>query len=485
MSRRSLPRCAIRSFFSPLFFSLFVFSARSQGFYPGAVDPTFIPGSLYRAVQEPFFISSFPDDSLLFCEEFRLKKLNPDGLPDYSFPSIPGDFGGFVAKDPSGPLIVSRALTNWHHPAATDLLWLEPDGTISRTLNLGAVALPVSFTPQPDGKMLAISDDGALRPRGAVYRLNRDGSRDQTFVSSTFDREGSTKILPQDNGKIIIAGLFTTWLGVPRKGIVRLNSDGTLDESYAPGLYLSGPNYSWPNDAVLQQDDKLVIIGNFSTVYGELRKYVARLNTDGTLDLSFDFQPPATMKDFYRGNISLAPNAKLIFSGDDFVFQLSPSGQIEFFAQPPAFLSVVRNQGDIITAADNRDLQRIKPDGSIDRFFSRRAPSVEQLLLDSNGKIWLSGSIPDPISNPQSPYTLAVIGEDGTPRNISKQLIRRFGIQGKQFVAWSGAQIYRLNPDGTVDPSFHTWDASRSGFPTTINAIVPTPDNKILIRRLL
>ena len=61
--------------------------------------------------------------------------------------------------------------------------------------------------------------------------------------------------------------------------IRRLNADGTVDSAFNPNVN------SGINALVVQADGKIVIGGNFTSVGGVTRNYIARLNADGSLDL--------------------------------------------------------------------------------------------------------------------------------------------------------------------------------------------------------
>ena len=78
----------------------------------------------------------------------------------------------------------------------------------------------------------------------------------------------------QADGKIVIAGSFTTVGGVARNRIARLNADGTLDPTFNPN---AGHNVF---STAVQADGKIVIGGLFTTVGGVQRNYIARLNAD-------------------------------------------------------------------------------------------------------------------------------------------------------------------------------------------------------------
>src|SRR6185503_2093126 len=121
--------------------------------------------------------------------------------------------------------------------------------------------------------------------RGNIARFNADGSLDSTFLSSGVGANGDVfSVVVQADGKILLFGDFTTVNGAARNRIARLNSDGTLDFSFlATG---TGANLA-VNAAALQSDGKITIGGRFTTINGTTRNRMARLNSDGTLDNSF------------------------------------------------------------------------------------------------------------------------------------------------------------------------------------------------------
>ncbi len=139
---------------------------------------------------------------------------------------------------------------------------------------------------QPDGKLIVVGNFtsyGAL-PQGHIMRLNTDGSLDFTFVTTGAANAPILTAALLADGKILIGGGFTTFNGVARNRIARVNSNGSLDTTFAP---VSGADASVGSIAV-QPDGKLVIGGGFTTFDGVPRTRLARLNADGTLDPSAD-----------------------------------------------------------------------------------------------------------------------------------------------------------------------------------------------------
>jgi hypothetical protein len=78
----------------------------------------------------------------------------------------------------------------------------------------------------------------------------------------------------QADGKIVVGGWFTTLGGQVRNYIGRLNPDGTLDDAFDPGA--DGIVFA----LALQADGKILVGGRFTTLGGEARNYIARLSSD-------------------------------------------------------------------------------------------------------------------------------------------------------------------------------------------------------------
>jgi hypothetical protein len=78
----------------------------------------------------------------------------------------------------------------------------------------------------------------------------------------------------QADGKIVVGGTFTTLGGQTRNRIARLNPGGTLDAAFNPGADFDV--YA----LAVQVDGKIVVGGSFSTLGGQPREYIGRLSND-------------------------------------------------------------------------------------------------------------------------------------------------------------------------------------------------------------
>src|SRR5690606_28104299 len=112
----------------------------------------------------------------------------------------------------------------------------------------------------------------------------------------------------QNDGKIVIGGNFTTYNGAGRNRIARLNADSSMDTSFDPGL---GANFIVYSTAI-QTDGKILIGGNFTTYNGTFMNRITRLNTDGSLDTSFNSgYPNSTVS-----TIAIQNDGKIIIGGN-------------------------------------------------------------------------------------------------------------------------------------------------------------------------
>ena len=113
----------------------------------------------------------------------------------------------------------------------------------------------------------------------------------------------------QTDGKIIIGGDFNIYNGISIQKIARLNSDGTLDITFNVGSGVNGN----VNTCAIQSDGKILIGGFFGLYNFTLRSGIARINTDGSLDPSFNV---VTANDNNIKTVAIQSDGKIIIGGD-------------------------------------------------------------------------------------------------------------------------------------------------------------------------
>jgi uncharacterized delta-60 repeat protein len=141
----------------------------------------------------------------------------------------------------------------------------------------------------------------------------------------------------QADGKIVAGGFFTTLGGQPRKSLARLNPDGSLDDMFSPEA----------NNEVfalaLQADGKIVAGGGFTTLDGQTRIRIARLNSDGSLDAAFN---PGVVGDGEIGALALQADGKIVVGGIFTTLGGLPRDRIGRFSNDTAALQKLTVAGD-------------------------------------------------------------------------------------------------------------------------------------------
>ncbi len=220
-----------------------------------------------------------------------LARLEADGTVDLGFSAALGTPGFSecyaLAVQPDGKLIVGGYFNTLNWQSHNNLGRLEADGTVDFTFQADADGEVRSLALQPDGKILVGGEFTVFceQPRTNLARLNPDGTLDENFAPGA---SGSVYALAvQPDGKVVVGGAFTTVAGQPRNSIARLNADGSLDAGFNPGVGGVSP-VAYVYSLSLQADGKILLGGYFTTVAGQSRYYLARLNADGTLDSGFN-----------------------------------------------------------------------------------------------------------------------------------------------------------------------------------------------------
>jgi len=126
-----------------------------------------------------------------------------------------------------------------------------------------------------------------------VARLNPDGSVDTSFVVSPAPDGVVQTLALQADGKIVIGGCFSTVSGVSRNRLARLNTDGSLDMTFDPDAGRPAPGRTAVSVFAMQPDGKLLVGGSFYGINGLQRRNLARLQGEVLL-----FDPIATKAGF-------------------------------------------------------------------------------------------------------------------------------------------------------------------------------------------
>ncbi len=179
-----------------------------------------------------------------------------------------------------------------------------------------------------DDKILqafSINTGGVTGNDFALVRYNADGSLDNSFGTSglvTTDfggDDGATSLIVQSDGKILVAGYSNTTSGL--FALARYNANGTLDNSFDTDGKLTTAigtdNIAYSIN--LQADGKIIVAGT-SLVGTNYVFSLARYNTDGSLDTTFDTDGKVTASVGGEGvdiaySTVIQPDGKIVLAG--------------------------------------------------------------------------------------------------------------------------------------------------------------------------
>ncbi|HEY3898489.1 MAG TPA: VPAMP-CTERM sorting domain-containing protein [Chthoniobacter sp.] len=165
---------------------------------------------------------------------------------------------------------------------------------------------------QPDGKVIiggsffAEVDSYPFSNFDNVARLNADGSVDASFNPGAGANSSVLCLAVQADGKVVVGGNFVTMNGRTRPYLCRLNTDGSLDTGFTPGI--QGPVLG----VAIQSNGQIVAVGNFSGVTGSSQTRITRLNTDGSLDATFSQSATANNQ---INTVAVQPNGSIVIGG--------------------------------------------------------------------------------------------------------------------------------------------------------------------------
>jgi uncharacterized delta-60 repeat protein/uncharacterized repeat protein (TIGR01451 family) len=247
----------------------------------------------------------------------RIARMNVNGSLDTSFNPGSGANGfiGAIAPTPSGQFIIGGGFGSYNGTQRVRVARINANGSLDNSFNpgLGADGNIWAVAVQTDGKVIIGGDFNTVGglARAHVARLNTDGSVDVSFDPGATGPNATVWALAlQSDGKLVIGGEFTTVGGQTRGGIARLNDDGSLDNSFNPGAGTDGFVYA----LALQADGKVLVGGQFGLLDFNSRSGLARLNGNGSLDATFDPGSSGTSGTVY----SILPTSAGIYVGGAF-----------------------------------------------------------------------------------------------------------------------------------------------------------------------
>ena len=467
----------------------------------GTLDPTFQLSHENFPATSIYKILIQSDNKILilagqqYGNPAKLIRLQPDGARDFSYneSTFTQNYVPLCEMQADNKIVIAISTNSQINGVSNNgLVRLNADGTLDASFNsslifctdYGSTSNFTDLKIDSNGKIVVVGGE-LFSPSCAIkhiIRLNPNGSEDATFTPPAEILTGNgylKKVCILSDNKIIVTGNFNALTGTNNNNyIIKLNSNGTLDSSYSYG---SGYGLYNLYAMAAQPDNKVVVFLKSGTLFnGTLVKEAFRINTDGSLDSSFDLGPTfvETGGHTFSEDLLVKPNGNIIIGGDYAVDGNLVSGLIE-----------VNSNGVL------------NPNFSIGTGF-RGNGYINKIQQLSSGKVLIAGAF-DSV-NGVTRHGLARLNSDGTYDTSFgggtgfslNAILRTFAVQpdgkiivGGNFNQYNGVQninLIRLNADGTIDPTFATvtsfYDSYIQGFVNPlINSIAVQNDGKILI----
>lgn len=445
-----------------------------------------------------------------------------------------------VAVQEDGKILVGGDFTSYNGDvgAPDGLIRLNPDGSVDATFDgiaAGFNGTVRTVLAQPDGKILVggffTSYNGAAGAPDHFIRLNSNGSVDTGFsgLTSGFNGSGVNTIVIQSDGNILVGGSFTSYngaAGVPDR-LIRLTTNGDVDASFN-GI-TSGVNNSSVDTITVQSDGKILVGGGFTSYNGAAGApdRLIRLNSNGSLDATFSGITSGF--DSSVSALAIESDGKILVGGSfasynaaagapDCLIRLNADGSVDasFSGITSGFdggVSAITIQvdGKILVGGNFLSyngvagmpyrLIRLNSDGSVDASFTGLTGgfngSVQDIAMQQDGKILVGGGFTvynhfasppagliglNALAGTDQSFVGLTSGFDAWIEEVVVQPDRKI-LVGGYFFSYNGVgggpeRLLRLNPDGSVDPSF---SGPTSGFNHGVRAVALQQDGKILL----
>jgi uncharacterized delta-60 repeat protein len=229
-----------------------------------------------------------------------------DGIVTTSTLAGVNDYGHSTVIQDDGKILIAGYSASNISLSVFTLMRYNENGSLDATFgNDGIVTTPIGTSAK--GSSIALQNDGKIVVAGnsisdslfvfTIIRYNSNGSLDTSFdtdgiaitpVGGFF--EGYRSVVIQPDGKIVVAGAQNNSFPYTDFAVIRLNTNGSLDSTFdMDGMVTTpvGTVGSGGISAALQADGKIVIVGNS---YDGTSRDIAlvRYNINGSLDSTFD-----------------------------------------------------------------------------------------------------------------------------------------------------------------------------------------------------
>ena len=507
----------------------------------GALDPAFSA----RADNRVLALNVAVDGRILVGGEFThilngtttttrtfLARLAADGTVDTTFDPAPNAAVEALAIQANGRILVGGRFTGINPGGAglisrSYVVRVTSSGDLDNNFFVTPNAAVAAIGLQSDGSVIlggyfstTGTGTGTTLQRNHLMRVQSNGFIEALFAPAL----GRVRqVIKESDTSFLAVGEFTNFAGLTRTDVARIDQNGNLVPGF--NVTLNGSVVT----VALDGNGDILIGGNFTSVNGLTRGYLARLHkADGTPDENFDPRANSVVqtilvqsdgKIVVGGSFTYFQNkgtgdlvgrvylARLLADGSvDTTFQCTPDGAVQVLLPLTGDAFLVGGLFNNLTpngsksAVFRRYLAKVSGGGAVDgKFDPSPNGSVQTLALQADGKILVGGSfqsfLPDGATASTARFGVARLTPDGQldtgfdpstdgPVFVVAELADKSIVIGGAFASLrpngSDTAITRhnlafLNADGTVQTN-KDLQANNA-----IWSLLPLGDNQVLV----
>jgi uncharacterized delta-60 repeat protein len=322
-----------------------------------------------------------------------------------------------MAVQTDGSVLLGGTFTKLGGVAHTNIGRVKATGAVDSTFTVAAAGGVYALAVQPDGKVVVGGSPGSLAGQGhsGLGRLNADGTLDTDFhptlYYNVYPDPAVECLAVQADGKILVGGLFTRLAGQDRYCIGRLNSDGSLDDSFAPPSFPG--NYALSVKGAMslavQPDGTILVCGALGSMLPNMTVFVERLNPDGGLSARLLYSTSGLSQ--YVATCAVQADGKVVvgglfaLAGSAYLARLNTDGTLDTTFSPlanaPVYSLATQTDGKLLVGgaftslggATRYYLGRLNASGTVDTTFNPGATNAAYALaLQPDGKVLVGGA---------------------------------------------------------------------------------------------
>jgi uncharacterized delta-60 repeat protein len=317
------------------------------------------------------YVGGYFENYMLTGTPYNYRSIALSGLDSGGTPNVSVDVNtgansiiNQIRKDSIGGIYLLGQFTTYKSVAVPRFVKINYDASIDNTfVRTGLPASGVSdiaFDTSNNLFLLGTFTTFSAQTNNRIVKVLPTGYKDTSFETGTGFNGTTNTAAVDSSGKVYVVGSFTTYSGISANRIVRLNSNGSFDNSFNFGSgFNTDPRY------INIYNDKIYIAGPFTTYNGLTCPGIVRLNTDGSIDTTYAVKIGVVSS----ANISsyfMDTNGNLYICGIDIKYQryenkkivkIKPDGAYDILFDTPYNLTLSGNYINFFSAGIQRVIE--------------------------------------------------------------------------------------------------------------------------------